>query len=365
MKRLFTQLINIRWIVSLIILCFISLGKAKAQVSVTATIDSLEIMVGEQTKIHLKVEANANQHIDLPIFKDTLVTGIEIVESTNPFTQKIDGSNRVVITQEFLVTSFDSALYYIPPFQVKVGNHIYSSKSLALKVNTIPIPMDSVDVNQFFGPQDIIRIGYGWNDIAPLVYSIVLMLILIGLATYLIYIYKNNNRTVREIKHTKKYSPHQLALKEIEALKVSKLAESGDVKLYYTRLTDVLRQYLKDRFYFNATEMTSAEIIAQLNELEKNNSLEEFRSLLETADLVKFAKYVTQLNENDRNLMNAIEFINETKTEMPEKETEVIVYNGRSPMQQKILLGVIILLILGAVAMLGIIIWILKTLFID
>ena len=35
--------------------------------------------------------------------------------------------------------------------------------------------------------------------------------------------------------------------------------------------------------------------------------------LFQTADLVKFAKYNTLINENDANLVNAIEFINQTK----------------------------------------------------
>ena len=41
-----------------------------------------------------------------------------------------------------------------------------------------------------------------------------------------------------------------------------------------------------------------------------------------TADLVKFAKYSTLINENDMNLVNAIEFINQTKQEMQVVEEE-------------------------------------------
>jgi len=41
-----------------------------------------------------------------------------------------------------------------------------------------------------------------------------------------------------------------------------------------------------------------------------------------TADLVKFAKYSTLINENDMNLVNAIAFIDQTKLEnVPVEET--------------------------------------------
>lgn len=68
-------------------------------------------------------------------------------------------------------------------------------------------------------------------------------------------------------------------------------------------------------------EMTSGEIIQRLTEAEDSQGVEELRELFTTADLVKFAKYSTLINENDRNLISAIDFINATKLEtLPQKE---------------------------------------------
>ena len=61
--------------------------------------------------------------------------------------------------------------------------------------------------------------------------------------------------------------------------------------------------------------MTSSEIIDRLMSTKDQKSLDELRQLFTTADLVKFAKYSTLINENDANLVNAIEFINQTKLE--------------------------------------------------
>ena len=109
--------------------------------------------------------------------------------------------------------------------------------------------------------------------------------------------------------------PHQKAMKEIEAIKADKMVMSENQKEYYTKLTDTLRKYIEERYGFRAMEMTSSEIIDRLTETQDSQALDELRLLFNTADLVKFAKYSTLINENDMNLVNAIEFINKTKVE--------------------------------------------------
>ena len=100
-------------------------------------------------------------------------------------------------------------------------------------------------------------------------------------------------------------------------------------------MTDILREYINDRFGFNATEMTSYEILERLEESQDKDSLSELSDLLSTADMVKFAKFKPMLNENDRNLVSALEFVNGTKIEVPEsdlqpKEEETVIEVKRS-----------------------------------
>ena len=99
---------------------------------------------------------------------------------------------------------------------------------------------------------------------------------------------------------------------------------SEDQKTYYTRLTDTLRQYIRDRFGFNAMEMTSREIIERLQIAGDSKMLDELTELFTTADLVKFAKYSTLINENDLNLVNAVNFIDSTKVEGQATEEKIM-----------------------------------------
>ena len=90
-------------------------------------------------------------------------------------------------------------------------------------------------------------------------------------------------------------------------------------------------------------EMTSSEIIEHLQAENDEEALRELRELFQTADLVKFAKYTTLINENDRNLVTAVEYINQTKIEeeIKPQPTEIVVEEKRSKIAKAILISCI------------------------
>ena len=226
-----------------VLLLFIAAPAVKAQVTVEATIDSLQLLIGEQAKIKLQVSMDANQKLRLPLLRDTLVTGVEILDVAKPDTQLLNNDKRWLISQEYTITSFDSALYYLPPFEVLVNDQAYRSKALALKVYSIPV--DTLHPDQFFGPKDIREVPITWNDLAPLVYSALAMLILGAAAVFFIIRYRDNKPIIKIIKIEPKLPPHQAAMKKIEEIKADKQVRREDPKLYYTELTEVLRTYIK------------------------------------------------------------------------------------------------------------------------
>ena len=272
-------------------------------------------------------------------FTDTLVRGVEIIETVKPDTQFLNDRQRMLITQEYIITSFDSALYYLPPMPVTVDGKEYRSKALALKVYSMPV--DTLHPDQFFGQKTVMKAPFAWEDWYGLTGCSFLALPLLGLLIYLIIRIRDNKPIIRKIKVEPKLPPHQAAMKEIERIKSEKVWQKGEPKTYYTELTDTLRTYIKDRFGFNALEMTSSEIIDKLLEMNDKDAISDLKELFQTADLVKFAKHDPQMNENDANLINAIDFINETK--QPEEEnqkpqpTEITIIEKRS-LRTKILL---------------------------
>lgn len=340
----------------LILLFVLGFGlTGKAQVTVDATIDTLLIRVGEQTKIHLQVSMDAGVQYDLPHYADTIVNGVECLEAGEPVVSELNEGKRLLVSRDYLVTSFDSGHYFLPPMEVLVDQKPYQSKSLSLKVMSVDV--DVTKPNEFFGPKDVMDAPFEWEDWALIFWLSILLIPMIGLCAYFVIRYRDNKPIIKHIKLAPKLPPHQKAMNEIQAIKTEKNWNPEDSKEYYTRLTDALRNYIKERYNFNATEMTSSEIIEHLMDLKDEKALDELRQLFITADLVKFAKYYTQLNENDMNLVNAVEFINQTKVEVDpaelNKPEELTVEEKRSRTVKLSLLGGIVVLAILSVVVIG------------
>lgn len=333
-------------------------GRAVAQsVTVDATIDSLQILIGEQAKIKLQVSLDTDKRAMFPVYTDTLIRGVEIIDVAKPDTQLLNDGRRSLITQEYTVTSFDSALYYLPPMKVIVDNKPYLSKALALKVYSIPV--DTLHPDQFFGPKTVMQAPFAWEDWYVAIACVLLFAPFLLLLIYLVKRIRDNKPIIRKVKVEAKLPPHQLAIQEIERIKSEKVWQKGLSKEYYTELTDAIRTYIKNRFGFNALEMTSSEIIDHLLEMEDKEAIKDLRELFLTADLVKFAKHNPMMNENDANLINAIDFVNDTKEKEDEnakpQPTEITIIEKRS-LRTKLLLGTGIALL--AAALIGSLIYI-------
>lgn len=295
---------------------------AAAQATVEATIDSIEILIGQQVEVSVKATAKEGAAVVFPDFKpqQMITPGVEVVSHNDSATVSID-NGMAVFTHKYRLTSFDGKLYYLPPFTVKVNGKPFKSKSLALKV--LEVPVDTTKLDQFYGPKDVQDNPFMWSDWSVVFWLSVLMLVIMIVAYWLYLRLRDNKPIIASIKIVKKLLPHQKALKEIEVIKAEKMVTSENQKEYYTKLTDTLRRYIEERYGFSAMEMTSSEIIDRLTETQDQQALDELRMLFQTADLVKFAKYSTLINENDMNLVNAIEFINKTKLEaQPDQKPE-------------------------------------------
>jgi hypothetical protein len=291
---------------------------------VTAKIDPIEMMMGEQAQVTLTVQSLEGAQVQWPTFqpRQQLVPGVEVLSSSTT-------SNTMTI----VLTSFDGNLYHLPPFTVKVGGKEVKSNELALKV--IEVEVDTTKLDQYFGPKGVQDSPFLWSDWSTSFWLSVLMLVLLAVGYYLLLRLRAGKPIITHIKIVKRLLPHQRAMQEIEQIKADKMVASENQKEYYTKLTDTLRKYIEERYGFSAMEMTSAEIIDRLMQTDQQ-SLDELRQLFTTADLVKFAKYSTMINENDANLVSAIEFINQTKQEnMPTEEVQKPVLSEEDQRTQK------------------------------
>ena len=337
-----------------LVVAFVALP-AFSQVTVSASIDSLQLLIGEQAHVKLEVSCPAQGELIMPTYPNRLLMeGIEILGEVKTDTQYLNKRSHMVVTQEYTVTSFDTAFYYIPPFEVLVDSVTYTSDPLALMVMSFDI--DTTNVEAIFPIKEVMTRPITVVEALPMGGSLLLLVAFCFLIPYLLKRYHDNKPILRRVTIAPKLPPYQVALQEMERIKSEKSWQRDDVKSFYTELTDTLREYMEGRFGFNAKEMTSDEIIAHLNQQPDKEWIGELRELFQMSDLVKFAKYQPLINENDMNLINAIDFINKTKVEAvvpaePQVQ-EIVVKEGRSQQAKALIIAAIALLgVLAVVAL--------------
>ena len=291
--------------------------------TVEQRIDSLQMLIGQQTILHLKATARKGAKVVMPSFKpqDQIIPGIEVVEQKGDTSQV--GDDQMVVSRDYTITSFDEKVYAIPALNVKIDGKNFHGNPLALKVLTVPV--DTVHPNQFYPPKTVQDNPFLWSEWSFAFWLSLLMIIICGAMLYLRNRLKKNKPIITRIRIIKRVPAHEKALKEINDIKQHHTTSNQETqKEYYTHLTNTLRAYIVSRFGFNAMEMTSSEIIDNLRAAGDQKMIDELRMLFSTADLVKFAKYEIPMNENDANLVNAINFIDQTKTDEQPKEEKIV-----------------------------------------
>lgn len=105
-----------------------------------------------------------------------------------------------------------------------------------------------------------------------------------------------------------------LALKRLEDLKQKNLPALGQIKEYYTLLSDIVRRYLEDRFSIRAPEMTTPEFLWHLRDARELTADHKrlLTDFLQSCDMVKFAKYGPTLREMEESFLSAKKLIEET-----------------------------------------------------
>ena len=348
-------------VIAMMAVALFAVSTSFAQVTVTARLDSVQFYVGQQDGLELQVTMPAEKTLQMPVLKKgmEILPNVEIVEVDNLDTVEINNGNQWQITQRYVITAWDSAYYYLPPIQVSVDSAVYESKPLAFKVYTLEV--DTLNAEHFFPNRDIQQLPFSWEDWEQIAYGLLMTIPFIALIVVMSILIKKGKPIFRLVRRKKKIPAHQVAINEIERIKEQRTWAKEDSKEYYTLLTDTLRTYIRDRYAFSAMEMTSHEIIDRLMQDGDEQSLEELREIFRTADLVKFAKWNPQINENDANLMAALQYVNETKLEEEpnaKPEPEVVKETDKQRQMQVLAMRIVcvvsvlvIVFILGSIVM--------------
>lgn len=280
---------------------------------VSATLDSTTLFIGDQTDLHLRAIGEVGEQVTMPVLDKELIPGVEIVDRTIVDTISLkDG--RMQYDQYLTVTSFEDSLFYIAPLPFVSGDDTVWSDGLTLNV-VQPFEMDTTDM-AITDIKGVYKAPVWWWGIFRWVLLAVL-LAGVGVAGYYLITYLQSRKREEEGKvvMSEPLRPaDEVALEKLDAIKEKKIWQQGQVKEYYTQLTDVVREYIARRFEVSSVEQTSDETLRDIRPLlsERKDLYDQLRKMLTLADLVKFAKWSTTPDENELSLRNAYTFVKET-----------------------------------------------------
>jgi hypothetical protein len=135
------------------------------------------------------------------------------------------------------------------------------------------------------------------------------ILIIIIILCYFFYRRKKNKEYVASFDII---PPHIKALDDIDLLIAKGLPASGEIKTFYFKLSEILRQYVENIRGFHALEMTTDEIAGVVKEDEDRKLL----PLLRRIDLIKFANFFVKPSNVEEHILFSREYINKTKPEI-------------------------------------------------
>ena len=355
MKKIFS------FIITAILLLFTALPVKSQNVMFNAYFDSLnvdtkEMRIGEHATLTLELCIDTGYDVELLVPKK-LAGDIEVLDRKDYRTS--DPTGRDIYRSECTITSFLDAPQIIPPIYAKVNDDStsYYTNPVNLWVNTVPV--DTTNLKNIKGLRPVWDARLTWEEYRDTVYLSFLVLLLLALLVLIIIRIVKNKPIIRVVRVKPPKPSHFTALQKIDEIKSDNtLRGEESVKDYYTRLTDTLREYMHNRYKFNATDMTTGEIIENLLRFNDKEAIKEVKEILEVADLVKFAKMKPSLNENDRNMLNAIDFVNATKNVEEEnlKPVETKVVNERSRTRKYWLVASIVLISSALVAVVALLI---------
>lgn len=283
----------------------------------TATVDTAAVKIGENIDYYLKIKVDSTSKVVFP--EQPLFAPFELLEASQIDT--IRSQSHFLYTKKYSLIHFDSGNYYIPQQQVLVDGFSQIAKLIPIRVNTVKVDTTK---QKLFDIKPLQKVKRNYEDlIIKLAWFLFVVFVIVGILYT--YFFQKNRKELKK----QELPPFERAIEELKALENESLNKQEEFKRYYSRLTDVIRRYLKEEAKIDALESTSEELLLKL-EMRKDagtldldrKTLISLREVLQNADLAKFARSMTEFRiaSEDRKVVETV--VIETKEALPEPTEE-------------------------------------------
>ncbi|HEX8577690.1 MAG TPA: hypothetical protein VF677_15495 [Flavobacterium sp.] len=256
-----------------------------AQKQVTTSIDTLKNKIGAQ--FNLTVSANVDTLSNVVFPRGNTFGRMEVIRNYVVDTIKKDG--RYELVKRYGLAQFDSGKYTIPGLKVLINNKVFLTDSLAVEVANVEV--DTLRQKMY----DIKPIASAQSNNSWVWKLLLILLLLAGIGVLVYWLVKKYQKKKIEAEVYK--TPIEKATALLNTLEQKELWQKGEIKNYYSELTDITRNYIEEAIEIPAMESTTFELIEGLKTASQKKkmklsqeTIENLLAVLKRADLVKFAK---------------------------------------------------------------------------
>ena len=284
---------------------------------VMARVEPDSVFIGDRFDYVIEIEKDLVQVVEFPEFIAPPSGAVELIEEY-PVDTLLQEGRRLQLRKRYRLAAFEEGILNMGVGGVlfadkNILDTLYARDSVYLKVATFAIDSTSQSIYDL-KPQYTLRFRVA--EIKGYLLWGVLLFLLLGAGFYALmrYLDARGKRLGDLFKPAPPEPPHVVAIKALEALHHQKLWQNDRHKLYYSLLTDILRTYIAGRWGVSAMEMTTDEIIEAMRTLDlPEKARMDLISILRDGDLVKFAKFTPEADQNEGDYTRAYYFVEETK----------------------------------------------------
>ncbi|MHC0439310.1 hypothetical protein [Flavobacterium sp. 3-210] len=293
------------------------------QKQVETSIDTTKNKIGTEFKLTLKTVVSSKSKVVFP--KQKTFGPLEVIQSYPVDTVKKDGNYELI--KKYGLTQFDSGKYVIPSVTILIDKKPFFSDSI--KVEVANVKVDTLQ-QKMYDIKDISTadegLGSWWKYVLALV-------IILGIGAFVYWYVKK--RQQKKIEEEVYKTPIEKATSLLNNLEQKELVQKGEIKEYYSELTDIARNYIEEAIHIPAMESTTSELIQAIRTASTKKKMtltpetvENLERVLRQADLVKFAKSKPldfEITEDRNKIQKVILTLdNAIPTEIPSEEDELL-----------------------------------------
>ena len=256
-----------------------------AQKLVETKIDVTKNKIGAQFNLTLKTEVDTLSQVTFPKGKN--FGKLEVIRDY--VIDTIKKGSRYELIKKYGLTQFDSGKYYVPSLRVLIDKKMFLTDSILVEVANVQV--DTLRQKMY----DIKPIAEASSSKSWIWKLLLILLLIAGIGAFVYWFVKIRQR--KKIGAEVYKTPIEKATNLLNILEKKELWQKGEIKDYYSELTDIARNYIEEAIEIPAMESTTSELIEGLRKasLKKKmvlsqETIENLERVLKQADLVKFAK---------------------------------------------------------------------------